>query len=151
MIGLGIALYLGLYQLRIVPRVWEPFFGAGSEKVLLHSPISRLLPVPDSLLGALGYFADIVLGLTGGRQRWRAHPWLVMVFGAVVLGMAIVSVALIMCQALLVHAWCSFCLASALVSFIILPLTLRELQASLKFLSRQRQAVSSQGLRPRST
>lgn len=41
-IGFQIALYLGLYQLGIIPTVWEPFFGYGSEKVL-NSRIRNIL------------------------------------------------------------------------------------------------------------
>lgn len=65
--GLAIAVYLTLYQLGIVPTVWEPFFGEGSRKVL-HSPISRLLPIPDASLGAVGYLVE----RWRGRRSWRA-------------------------------------------------------------------------------
>ena len=49
MCGFGIAFYLALYQWRVIPDVWEPFFGSGS-KVILNSFISRLLPIPDAAL-----------------------------------------------------------------------------------------------------
>src|SRR5688572_17505868 len=60
-VGFQIALYLGLYQLKVVTTVWEPFFGNGSERVL-NSAISKALPVPDALLGAFGYLLDVVTG-----------------------------------------------------------------------------------------
>lgn len=50
-LGFGIAFYLSLYQLGMIPRVWEPFFGSGS-RTILNSKISHLLPIPDAALGA---------------------------------------------------------------------------------------------------
>src|SRR5690242_1352099 len=61
LVGFGIAAYLALYQLGVVARVWEPFFGAGSHTILT-SGVSRLLPIPDAALGALGYLLDAASG-----------------------------------------------------------------------------------------
>ena len=63
-VGFVIASYLALYQLRVFPTVWEPFFGDGSLKIL-NSGVSRILPIPDAALGALGYLADAVTGVIG--------------------------------------------------------------------------------------
>jgi hypothetical protein len=38
---------------RSIGDVWEPFFGNGS-RLILTSGVSRILPVPDAALGALG-------------------------------------------------------------------------------------------------
>ena len=54
MAGFGIAGYLSLYQFKIIPSVWEPFFGNGSVKVL-NSPVSNIFSIPDAALGALSY------------------------------------------------------------------------------------------------
>ncbi|MGH7875641.1 MAG: hypothetical protein ACREQO_25900 [Candidatus Binatia bacterium] len=58
LVGFGIALYLFLYQLGLFLNVWEPFFGNGSRKVL-QSHLTRVLPVPDAALGALGYLIEV--------------------------------------------------------------------------------------------
>src|SRR5918998_3800143 len=73
LVGFGIAIYLALYQWGIVPTVWEPFFGRGSE-VVLHSFVSRVLPVPDGALGAFGYLLDAVTGVIGGGGRGGGQP-----------------------------------------------------------------------------
>jgi hypothetical protein len=83
LLGFAIAAYLAAYQLGWVARVWEPFFADGSE-VILHSWVSRLLPISDAALGALSYLADAIAGAIGGRQRWRSMPWLVISFGVLV-------------------------------------------------------------------
>ncbi|HEV8541766.1 MAG TPA: vitamin K epoxide reductase family protein, partial [Verrucomicrobiae bacterium] len=76
-VGLAIALYLTAYQMRWIKRVEDPFFGYGSD-IVLNSPLSTLLPIPDAALGALGYFVDVAAGLIGGSLRWKTLPWMVL-------------------------------------------------------------------------
>lgn len=128
--GLAIAVYLTLYQLGIVPTVWEPFFGDGSRRVL-HSFISRLLPVPDASLGAVGYLVEIVTDLTGGEERWRTAPKTVLFFGAVAAAMALFGLLLAAIQAFWLHAGCTLCLSSAAISVGIAVLARKEVMASL--------------------
>lgn len=114
-VGFAIAAYLTACQLGLAAP-WDPIFGpAGSERVL-HSALARALPVPDAALGMLGYAAELVADLAGGGRRWRTHPWLVLLFGAVVAGLALVGLALIGVQVFVVHSGCTLCLASALLS-----------------------------------
>jgi uncharacterized membrane protein len=117
--GLAIAVYLTLYQLGIVPIVWEPFFGDGSRRIL-HSPISRLLPVPDASLGAVGYLVEIVTGLT---------PKAVLFFGAVVAAMALFGLLLAAIQAFWLRAGCTLCLTSAAISVGIAAMARKEILA----------------------
>lgn len=129
--GLAVAVYLTLYQLGIVPAVWEPFFGDGSRRVL-HSPISRLLPVPDASLGAAGYLAEIATGLTGGPERWRTAPRTVLLFGAVAGVMALFGLLLAAAQAFWLRAGCTLCLASAGISVAIAVLARREVVQAIR-------------------
>lgn len=141
LVGFGIATYLTLYQFGVVHDVWEPFFGDGSQRVL-HSAISRLLPVPDAALGAAGYLLDAVSGVIGGRGRWRTLPWVVIVFGFAVGPLGAVSITLVIIQPLLVHGWCTLCLASALISVLMIGPAMDELLASLQYLKRRRARAS---------
>jgi uncharacterized membrane protein len=129
-LGFGIATYLALNQVGVIRHVWEPLFGNGS-LLVLHSSLSRLLPVPDAALGAFGYLVEGITALIGGNERWRALPWMTVIFGLVALGMACVSVALIICQPLVAHAWCTLCLCSACISFLIVGPALTELRAGV--------------------
>lgn len=63
-VGFGVAGYLTLYQLRVLSRVWDPFFLSASPKVL-----SLLEPLPDAALGALAYGTEVVLSFVGGKDR----------------------------------------------------------------------------------
>jgi uncharacterized membrane protein len=130
--GLAIAVYLTLYQLGTVPTVWEPFFGDGSRRVL-HSPISRLLPVPDASLGAVGYLVEIVTDLIGGPERWRTAPKIVLLFGVVAGAMALFGLLLAAVQAFWLRAGCTLCLTSAGISVEVALMARREVMAAVRF------------------
>src|SRR5689334_8324262 len=86
-VGFVTAGYLALYQFGVVPAVWDPLFGGGSE-VVLKSPVAtetqRTFGMSDAALGALGYLADAVTGVIGSARRWRTMPWLAVLFGLLV-------------------------------------------------------------------
>jgi hypothetical protein len=105
--GLCVSAYLTLYQVDVLPGVWDPFFQ--STKVLEY------LGIPDAALGALAYGAEIILSLIGGSRKWRTMPWTV--------------------QAFLVGAWCTLCLVSAAISIAIFILGFREPLAGLHYLA----------------
>jgi uncharacterized membrane protein len=134
-VGVGIATWLTLFQLGVISTIWEPFFGDGSRKVL-ESKLSRVLPVPDAALGAAGYFVDAVAGVIGGTRRWRTMPWIVVVFGLAVGPIGAVSIALVMSQPLVVGAWCTLCLASAVISLLMIGPAMDEMLASLQYMKR---------------
>lgn len=136
-VGLAIATYLSLYQWNIFPTVWEPFFGNGSQTVLT-SGVSRILPIPDAALGALGYLADAVTGVIGGRGRWKRMPWIVILFGLAVGPLGAISILLVILQPVLLGAWCTLCLASAAISVLMIGPALDEMLASLQHIQRER-------------
>lgn len=135
-LGLAIALYLALFQWGVVGTVWEPFFGNGS-RIILQSRVSHLLPIPDAALGALGYLVDAVTGIIGGRERWRRMPWIVLIFGIAVGPLGAISVLLVILQPVLYDAFCTLCLASAVISVAMIGPAMDELLASLQHLKRE--------------
>ncbi|HEY7343704.1 MAG TPA: vitamin K epoxide reductase family protein [Ktedonobacterales bacterium] len=134
-VGLLAALYTALSQLGVVGAMVDPFFGSASSYAVTHSAISRLLPVPDGVLGVVGYCCDLVFGAIGGERRWRTRPWVVLLFALVILALGIVSLVLTILQGTVIGAWCTVCLISAAVSTLILGLGLGEALASLQYLS----------------
>lgn len=137
-LGLIAALYTALSQLGAFATMWDPLFGSASSHAVTHSAISRLLPVPDGLLGVMGYAGDLIFGSLGGADRWRARPWAVLAFAAVITGLGLVSLALTILQGTYIGRWCTVCLVSAAVSTLILGLGIGEALASLQFLARVR-------------
>lgn len=132
LLGLAVAAYLTLVQLRVVDHGWDPLFGEGTDDVL-HSSVSRALPFPDAALGLVAYAAEAGLGLTARGDRWQRRPVLPLAFDLVGLGLAVAATALVGLQATVVHAWCTLCLCSAVVSFSILAVgRLHEGRAALR-------------------
>ena len=135
LVGFAIASYLTAFQIGLVQTIWEPFFGRGSETILTSS-VSRILPIPDAALGALGYLLDAVTGVVGGRGRWRTMPWIVVVFGLAVGPLGAISILLVILQPVLFDAWCTLCLASAAISVAMIGPALDEMLASCQSVKR---------------
>lgn len=134
-VGLLAALYTGLSQVGVFQPMWDPFFGSASSYAVTHSFISRLLPVPDGLLGVVGYACDLIFGSLGGEQRWHRLPWATLIFGAVITALLLVGIALTTLQATVIGHWCTICLLSAASSLLVFVLGIREPIASLRYLA----------------
>jgi hypothetical protein len=134
--GLGIAVYLGFYQVGIIGNIWEPFYGKSSEIVLRHSPLSWL--IPDAWVGAFVYFLEVIFGAIGGRERWRTQPWAVLIEAVLTTLMAVGSVILTAWQPFLTGMYCTMCLASAACSVVLVGFSLTEALAALQHLERAR-------------
>ncbi|HET9110820.1 MAG TPA: vitamin K epoxide reductase family protein [Ktedonobacterales bacterium] len=137
-IGFLASVYTALEQLGVVPAMWDPFFGSASSYAVTHSFISKLLPVPDGLLGVLGYACDLIFGSLGGDDRWRSKPWATLIFAIVITGLGLVSLTLTILQGAVIGHWCTVCLVSALASTLIFGLGIGEALATLQYLARIR-------------
>ena len=140
--GFAIASYLAAYQLGWIGEVFEPFFGDGS-RVILNSSVSRILPIPDAALGAIGYLADAIGGIVGGRHRYRTMPWMVILFGIAVGPLGAISVLLVILQPVLFDQWCTLCLASAALSVVMIGPAMDEVLASLEWMRDSRRKGES--------
>jgi len=132
-IGWFIARYLASYQLGYIHFVWDPFFGLGTQKVIT-SMISQDFPVSDAGLGALAYSLEAIMGAKGGVRRWHTMPWIVVIFGILVVPLGFISIMLVMLQPIAVGAWCGLCLIIAFCMLIMLSLTVDEVVAVLQYL-----------------
>ena len=133
MIALGLAgwlvsRYLAAYQLGYIDTVWDPAFGRGSHLVLV-SDVSRSLPISDAGLGALAYTFEFLMGWMGSPARWRTMPWMVTLFGILVIPLGLVHILLVISQPVLVGHWCSLCLLAAAIMLPMIPLEVDEVIA----------------------
>jgi hypothetical protein len=135
--GWFIGRYLASFQLHYIDYVWDPFFGLGTEKVIT-SMISQEFPVPDAGLGAMAYSLEAIMGAKGGVRRWHTMPWIVVVFGILVVPLGFTSIVLVMLQPIAVGAWCGLCLIIATCMLIMLALTIDEVVAVCQYLHRIR-------------
>lgn len=134
-VGFVIATYLSLFQYGVIGTVWEPFFGDGS-RTILTSKISDILPIKDGALGAIGYLLDVVTGVAYGQDRWRTQPWIVILFGLAVGPLGAGSIILVVLQPVLLGAFCTLCLTTAVISVLMIGPAMDEVLASLQFLRR---------------
>jgi hypothetical protein len=131
--GFFIARYLAAYQLGHIASVWDPFFGDGTERIIT-SDVSKAWPVPDAGLGAVSYLLEALSGMMGDRRRWRTMPWMVGMFGVLVIPLGCVSIFFIIIQPIVIGTWCTLCLATAAAMVIMLPYSFDEIVAMLQFL-----------------
>jgi uncharacterized membrane protein len=132
-LGFFLSRYLAAYQLGHVAYPWDPFFGDGTRRVL-DSEVSRAWPISDAGLGAVSYMLEALSGLMGGRNRWRTMPWMVGMFGVLVVPLGVVSVVLVILQPVAVGAWCTLCLVTAAAMLIMISPAVDEVVAMGQFL-----------------
>lgn len=145
LVGLYVSRILAGYQLGHLGSVWDPFFAGadatknGTEEIITSS-VSQAWPVSDAAVGALTYLLEILTGVAGSQRRWRTMPWLVLVFGLMIVPLGVVSIFFIVIQPIWIGTWCTLCLVAAAAMLVQIPYSLDELLASLQFLVRRRRA-----------
>lgn len=132
-VGFFLSRHMTAFQLEHITSLSDPFFGSGTERVLT-SDVSRAFPIPDAGLGAVAYMIEFLMGFMGDKRRWRTMPWMVTIFGILVVPLGIVSITLIVLQPIAVGAWCTPCLVAAAAMLIMVSLTLDEVVAMGEFL-----------------
>jgi hypothetical protein len=106
-------------------------FRRGTEPVL-DSEMSHMWPISDAGLGAVAYSLEFLMGYMGGPSRWRTMPWMVTIFGILVIPLGLAHIALVMSQPVLVHDWCTMCLLAAGLMLPMIPLQVDEVVAMLQ-------------------
>ena len=128
--ALGVAGYLAAYQFDWVDGVWDPVFGDGTERVL-DSDLSHLFPVPDALLGGLGYLIDAVFGVVGGTKRYKTLPWAVVIFGIGIIPFGLTSIFLGLAMPVIVGEGCLLCIVNAIIAVVMIPYAWDEIWLSV--------------------
>ncbi len=136
-VGLFVSRYLAAFQLGHIDAAWDPFFGPGTERIVT-SAVSEAWPVSDAGLGAAVYILEIVTGVIGDKRRWRTMPWLVLLFGILIVPLGAVSVFFIIIQPVVIGSWCTLCLIGALAMLLQIPYSFDEILATLQFLKERR-------------
>ncbi|MDX0994284.1 NAD-dependent epimerase/dehydratase family protein [Sinorhizobium medicae] len=145
-VGLFVSRYLAAYQMGHVDGLWDPFFGPddapvrnGSEAVVT-SWVSKGFPIADAGLGAFAYALDVLAGAIGDSRRWRTMPWMVLLFGLLVVPLGAVSVSFIIIQPPLIGALCTLCIIQAAVTVVLIPYSIDEVLATTQYLWRATKA-----------
>src|SRR5699024_10884370 len=134
--------YLGAFQLGYLDVAWDPFFGASTTTVL-NSSMSHSWPVSDAAIGTFAYTLECLMGFMGSPSRWRTMPWMVTLFGILVIPLGLVSIFLVISQPLVVGAWCTICLTTAIIMLPMIPLEVDEVIAMLQHLIQRKRRGDS--------
>jgi uncharacterized membrane protein len=115
--GFFISLYLWLWKVGFLGSM---ACGDGGCETVQLSEYAQFFGVPVAFYGMVGYLVLVVVSLVGLQPRWidRRWPtaWLAAVAG---LGVAF-SAYLTYLEAAVIHAWCRWCVVSALLIVAIL-------------------------------
>lgn len=144
-VGLLISRYLTGYQLETIDQVWEPFFsgsvvGKNGTEQIITSDVSESWPVPDAGIGAVTYALEILVGVVGSSRRWRTMPWLVVLFGIMIVPLGAISIFFIMIQPIVIGTYSTLALIAAAAMVWQIPFSLDELVATFQFLRRRHRA-----------
>jgi nucleoside-diphosphate-sugar epimerase/uncharacterized membrane protein len=147
-VGLFVSRYLGAFQLGHIDSLWDPFFsghggGRNGTEAVVTSSVSKSFPIADAGLGAVTYILDILTGIIGDQRRWRTMPWLVLLFGLLVVPLGAVSVGFIIIQPTVIGALCTLCLFQAAITVLLIPYSVDEVFASMQYLWQSRRVGRS--------
>ncbi|MHB0869621.1 MAG: vitamin K epoxide reductase family protein [Chloroflexota bacterium] len=146
LLGVADALYMLSYTGGLVKSLACPFFGKGCD-VVGRSSHAKHFGVPNAAVGAVGYAAMAALALWAGDSPPERRPWPSLGLAAASLSAFGASVYLTWAQAAKVKAWCFWCLSSAAINTMILPVALAEGRRAFRSLSRKGEPDAQEGAR----
>lgn len=123
LVGVLISIYMSAYHFGWLGSI---MCGTGGCERVQSSPWANFAGVPVPVIGFLGYGALLVLSILGMQERFeedRRIP-LLLVIGAVI-GVGF-SAYLTYLEAAVIHAWCRWCVVSAILATLIFLFTVPE-------------------------
>lgn len=121
LIGLMVAAYLSLYNLGLMGEIQ---CAVGSCAKVQASPYAYFLGVPVALWGVAAYLAMLVVAVLGLQPRFMHARWVSLaLFGMAAVGV-VFSAYLTYLEAVVIEAWCQWCVVSAIVVTLIFLLTI---------------------------
>jgi uncharacterized membrane protein len=121
LIGLMISTYLSMYKLGYLGEIQCTI--GGCEKVQT-SRFADFLGLPVSVWGVGAYVTLLVLAMLGVQPRFQGERWLALaLFGVSAVGV-VFSGYLTFLEAFVIHAWCQWCVISAILVTLIFLLSI---------------------------
>lgn len=112
LLGLMIALYMLAYAMGLTGPV---ICGIGECEKVQSSPYSRIGPVPVAAFGVVGYLVLIFTSFLGLQPSSRGSRLVPLVLLAGGLAGLVFSGYLTYLEAFVIHAWCQWCVGSAII------------------------------------
>jgi len=125
LVGLMVSLYLLTHSLGLVPQL---ACGVGDCGAVQASPYAWVGPIPVSGIGAVGYVILLAVALMGLQPRYADSTRVpLLLLGGTALGVAF-SAYLTYLEAAVIHAWCQWCVISAILITLCFLAALPELK-----------------------
>lgn len=124
LIGVLIAAYMSAYKFGLIGSL---ICGSGGCNTVQNSPWAVFAGIPVPVIGLIGYllmFITALLGLQPGLEDDRRIS-IVLLAGATI--GAVFSAYLTYLEAAVIHAWCRWCITSAVLAALILVCALPEI------------------------
>ena len=121
--GVLISIYMLLYHVGMIGSI---VCGTGGCETVQNSPWSSFLGIPVPLIGLLGYAALLATALLGLQPRMLADRRVALILLAGALIAFAFSAYLTWLEAFVIHAWCRWCIASAVLTLLLVLAALPE-------------------------
>ena len=124
LVGVLISAYMSAYKFGLLGTI---LCGTGGCETVQNSPWAVFMGVPVPLIGLVGYGGLLVLSLAGIQPRFEDDRRIaaLLLIGATI-GLAF-SAYLTWLEFAVIHAWCRWCIISAVLATLIFLLALPEL------------------------
>jgi uncharacterized membrane protein len=124
LVGVMISAYMTAYKFGMIGAI---ACGAGGGCATVQdSPWAVFLGVPVPIIGLVGYGILFITALVGLQARFEADRRIaLLLIAAAVIGAAF-SAYLTWLEAVVIHAWCRWCIVSAILAVLILLFALPE-------------------------
>jgi uncharacterized membrane protein len=121
LVGLIVAAYLSMYNLGLLGTLQ---CGVGACAKVQASEYAYLLGIPVALWGVGAYAALLVVAMLGLQPRFAGARWVSLaLFGMAAVGV-VFSAYLTYLEAVVIEAWCQWCVVSAILITLIFLLTI---------------------------
>jgi uncharacterized membrane protein len=123
LVGALISIYLTLHKLGFIGTL---LCGTGACEVVQTSKWSVFMGVPVPYLGVAGYALMTILGILSLQPQYQNSRPITLALIVTGLGAFAFSVYLSALEQYVIHAWCRWCIASAVVATLIFLFTIPE-------------------------
>jgi len=126
LVGFFVSLYLWLWKIRFLGSL---ACGDGGCETVQLSEFSSFLGFPVALYGMVGYVALAAVSVAGLQPRWVARRGPTVLLAVVASVGVLFSAYLTYLEAAVIHAWCRWCVVSAVLITAILVTALAGLKS----------------------
>jgi uncharacterized membrane protein len=123
LLGFLVSLYMMAYAVGLVGSV---ICTLGDCERVQNSPYSTIGPIPVAAFGTVGFLALIVVSLMGLQPSWARSRFVPLaLLGGGIIGV-LFSAYLTYLEAFVIHAWCQWCVSTAIIMVLAFLASLPE-------------------------